>query len=432
MVERLIYILILICISLLGYSQDPTVSQPNLVRNYINPAYAGFTTNLNFSYTNRNQWNYLPDAMSTNIFSLDNYCSNSGFGLGLLGMTNKEGEGVIKTTNVSGLTSYTLSSGSANSVGKFMISGALQVGILQKKIDWDNLVFSDELDNIYGNIYTTNAFQRNEATPVMADIGGGTVMRWAFEKKTNDRKKVSYTGSYITLGAAVQHMNQPDESIIGIETKLPRRYNIHSNLMLRIIQNKSGKFYEKPASYIGIEGLYQQQGQLRSIRTGVVFTHNNFLFINLAWRGSSTEYRNTDSFIFSVLTSFPSIKINKPKKDQGKIVNNELKNTKSTVNFNSSDVISVGLNYDLTSYPLSNRLTKGTWELVFRYDFTNRRLCRSESQREARKRIGHHNNCPAPGGTNYQMLKNNPTKKEHDALKKSHREKDMKPYGFGM
>jgi len=59
-------------------------------------------------------------------------------------------------------------------------------------------------------------------------------------------------------------------------------------------------------------------------------------------------------------------------------------------------------------------------------------LCRSESQREARKRIGHHNNCPAPGGTNYQMLKNNPTKKEHDALKKSHREKDMKPYGFGM
>ena len=24
---------------------------------------------------------------------------------------------------------------------------------------------------------------------------------------------------------------------------------------------------------------------------------------------------------------------------------------------------------------------------------------------------------PPPGGTNYQMLKNNPTKKEHDALK---------------
>ena len=155
--KSIINILFFVLLSLAVKSQDPQFSQVNLNRDYINPAYVGFSDNLSFNYSRRNQWLNIPAKINSNFFSLNSFCENSGIGLGLVGLSNIEGEGAIKTNSASGVFSYTLSHDTRGKKfrkspknktphqhsGLFTMSSAVQVGVLQKSIDWSKLVFSD-------------------------------------------------------------------------------------------------------------------------------------------------------------------------------------------------------------------------------------------------------------------------------------------------
>ena len=106
--KSIINILFFVLLSLAVKSQDPQFSQVNLTRYYINPAYVGFSKNINFNYARRNQWINVPSKINSNFFSLTSACEYSGLGLGLIGLSNVEGEGAIKTNSTSGIFSYNL------------------------------------------------------------------------------------------------------------------------------------------------------------------------------------------------------------------------------------------------------------------------------------------------------------------------------------
>ncbi|MFA6950848.1 MAG: PorP/SprF family type IX secretion system membrane protein, partial [Lentimicrobiaceae bacterium] len=136
-----------------GFSQDPMFSQFYNVPTYYNPATVGLSPGLKARLSVRDQWTQLPGELRDYSFSLDfaeRDIPGSG-GLGLIVMNDNAGTGYFQTSMVGLSTSVRIN------VQENMVS---QVGIMtsfvQKSINWDNLVFTDQLDPIYGNIYETN------------------------------------------------------------------------------------------------------------------------------------------------------------------------------------------------------------------------------------------------------------------------------------
>src|SRR5690606_26008845 len=87
--------LILLCCALLMQAQDPVFSQFNLNKNYLNPAYAGYSGDLSIGVNSRMQWNNIPGKFSTNTFNANIGCGPGRFGLAVTGYDHVEGEGYL-------------------------------------------------------------------------------------------------------------------------------------------------------------------------------------------------------------------------------------------------------------------------------------------------------------------------------------------------
>lgn len=203
-------------------AQDPIFSQFYNNPIYYNPGYIGLNSGLRARLNYRNQWTGLPVDFKTYNFSLDvaeRAFPGSG-GLGLLATSDRAGTGTIKSTNIGIGTSARIPL-SANMIAQmgFMISYA------QKMINWDELVFTDQLNARYGNINQT-AFESPASSRVSyPDFSVGGVYRFA-------ARGIRSSNIQGTVGAAVNHVFTPDEAFIGQNSPLPRKLVITGDLVI--------------------------------------------------------------------------------------------------------------------------------------------------------------------------------------------------------
>jgi len=242
------------------FGQDPEFTQFYANPLYLNPAFAGTAHCPRVSLNYGNQWPGISGSFVTTSASYDQHVDALAGGIGLLVWNDRAGEGTLSTTNVSGMYSYQLPV-----TRKFSLKLGLQGTWAQKRVDWTKLTFGDQIDPRRGFVYTTNEVQRDKPRNY-ADFSAGIL---------------GFSEKYF-VGFAVNHLTQPDESVIEGVSPLPRKYTFHAGAVIPL----EGK--GEPAS-LSPNLLVQLQQDFLQINFGMYYSKGPIV--------AGLWYRNSDSFI---------------------------------------------------------------------------------------------------------------------------------------
>ncbi|HTX88824.1 MAG TPA: PorP/SprF family type IX secretion system membrane protein [Bacteroidales bacterium] len=262
--------LILISLTLAGVlsllpqskGQDPNFSQFFSTPLYYNPAYTGINTGVRARFTFRDQWPNLPVDFRAYYFSADLGDRNlpGAGGFGIIVNEDNEGIGFIKDLYAGITLSVRIP------LTSYMVS---QIGIkacvVQKTVNWDDFVFSDQLSEKYGNIYATSFVPPDANKKVFPDFGVGGLLQFS-------NVESNVTG---TAGFAVDHLFRPDQSFLSTASApLPRKWVVHGDLVISAGSGKSssGMYASGGANdplKINPGIIYQNQDNLNSLELGL-------------------------------------------------------------------------------------------------------------------------------------------------------------------
>lgn len=295
-----IYLLITLAalVSTLVQAQDPLFSQFYNNPVYYNPGAVGLTPGLRARFTVRDQWPQLPADLRNYTFSMDMAERNipgSG-GLGLMVMSDNAGAGYLKTSTVG------LSSAVRVALQDNMVT---QVGIMtsfvQKRINWDNLVFTDQLNPVYGNIYETSFEIPTAGNVVYPDFSVGGIFRFTESSNT-------FSAIQGTFGLAVHHLFRPNESFIGLTSPLPRKLAITGDLIFEIDGDSDGLYFQrgtKKNTFKFNPGfIYESQADFKTYSVGVNIL-KSAIYSGVWFRNRTSELAKSNDLIFMLGINAP-------------------------------------------------------------------------------------------------------------------------------
>lgn len=313
------------------YAQDHVYSQFFNAPNYLNPALNGqFNGDLRFNMIYRSQWTNLPDPLNYYTFAVDYQVPRFGGGFGLMATQSSEGIAYFKKTNISGIYSYSVIFDSG------ALSFGLQAGLTNRSIDFEKLVFSDQIDPetgiIPGSTSSASSLPYNRRS--FFDAGAG----------------INLVKGDLMIGFAVQHLNKPDQSFTGTKATLAPRYNGH--LSYKILTNT----YIDDAPAIIPSVVYFQQGTVKSYSGGLQFKTRN---VNLGvwYRGDGDQH---DAVVFSLILDLF------PRRD-------------------TYDKLRIGMSHDATLSKISWGKTAGTTEGALNYEITFPRSYRPSNENSGKR-----------------------------------------------
>ncbi|MEN0004525.1 MAG: PorP/SprF family type IX secretion system membrane protein [Bacteroidota bacterium] len=283
-------------------AQDPSFSQFYANRVYLNPAFTGLEEGLTLSGISRLQWVTLDRGFYTHSLTaeIQEPFLNSGFGLTVVSSS----EGLMNFNSTSAALSYAYIIPGDNHNVHF----GLQARWMQRTVDWDRIIFSDELDPIFGPIFQTSA------TPVLeratfwdADFG----MVWRFNGSTKRRGNTLWGKSRNHIGLAIHHLPSllgdagGDESLQNLNTYIPPRITFHAGslLPLTFLTGVNNELVISPNLKFDIQGTnpFNFDQSLKVFTYGAYFLFKGFYF------GAFYQNRlpvpegpkHTNTFIFS-------------------------------------------------------------------------------------------------------------------------------------
>lgn len=244
---------------LIGWSaaaQDPVFSQFYATPLQINPAFAGTTYAPRITLNYRNQWPSWPNAYTTYAASYEQSLEGLNSGIGFILMTDNAGDGIYKTNRFSAVYGYQVRVN--NDVGfKF----GIEAGMIQADVDWDRLVFGDQIDQINGptdpsgNPYISDEQRPENLNKTVFDVSAGIL---------------AYTKNFYG-GISVKHLNSPDESLLEINENLgaglPLRLTIHSGAEF----NLGARNNRSAGTFISPNIMFIKQGEFGQVNAGAYF-----------------------------------------------------------------------------------------------------------------------------------------------------------------
>ncbi len=240
--------------------QDPNYSQFFSAPLYFNPAYTGINTGVRARFTFRDQWPNLPVDFRSYYFSTDIGDRNlpgSG-GIGLIVNSDNEGIGFIKNLSVG------LSIGVRIPITATVVSQVgIKAAIVQKSLNWDDFVFSDQLSEKYGNIYQSAFIPPDANKKVFPDFGAGGLLQFS-------NPEGNVTG---VAGFAVDHIFRPDEAFLSTTSApLPRKYVAHLDIVISAGGGASSSMYASGGTNdplkINPGIIYQNQNKMNLLEVG--------------------------------------------------------------------------------------------------------------------------------------------------------------------
>ncbi len=118
------------------FSQDSQFSDPSTEKIFINPAYSGVNLcpEFNINYKRQNPYNLMS-------LSYNQFINKLNGGIGILVFNDSQGKGTINTFYASAIYSYKVELKKRRN-----INFAIQIGYIQRNIEYDKLIFSDMID----------------------------------------------------------------------------------------------------------------------------------------------------------------------------------------------------------------------------------------------------------------------------------------------
>lgn len=274
----LFLILVNLGIFLPTFGQDPLFSQYFSIPSCYNPAMTGIGTGLRLRFNFRDQWPVLPTDYKSYYFSADLGDRNlpgSG-GIGLMVNSDNEGVGFIHNLEIG------LNIGVRIPISSFLVSQVgIKASVRQKTVNWDDFVFTDQFDERYGNIYQSEFIAPDANKKVYPDFAAGGVLQYANENN-------SLNG---TVGFAVDHIFQPDESFLTTgSSPLPRKWIAQADMVISLGESSSSSISSHGGGdplRINPGILFISQSKLNSIQAGLTLLKYN-IYLGGWYKGTLT------------------------------------------------------------------------------------------------------------------------------------------------
>ncbi|MCH2200015.1 MAG: type IX secretion system membrane protein PorP/SprF [Flavobacteriales bacterium] len=315
----IIAISFLVGLSASALAQDTQFTQFYAAPTYMNPAFAGTTVQSRLSANYRNQWPAIPGAWVAYNASYDHYVPEFSSGFGLIATREQAGTGALRSTTVGLQYAYEIQLNR-----ELYIRPALQFSYSNRNISFSNLTFSDQL--IRDNAATT---LEDVPEPInFFDMGTGVLL---------------YSPKY-WIGAAIHHLNQPNESIYPDKTSLiPRRLSLHGGYRMKV---GKGGLYRKQGNAMLFAFNYLQQAEFSQLDLGA-YLELEPIVIGLWYRGlpgiKSNNYGYINHDAIAVMLGY------------------------------GTHQFRFGYSYDITLSQLSLGMTAGSHELSMVYEWANKR-----------------------------------------------------------
>lgn len=255
-----------------AWGQDPVFSQFYATPLEVNPAFAGITFAPRVTLNYRNQWPGLNNAYVTYAAAYEQSLEQLNSGVGLVIMSDNAGDGIYKVTRFSAIYAYQLEL-DKNLFVKFGVQG----GLIQNTVDWNKLLFGDQIDPINGPSGGGNPILSQEAPPEnlnksSLDISSGILVY----------------GSNFYGGVAVKHLNSPDESLLGVNE------NLNVGVPLRIIAHAGAEFTlergnnVRSPSFISPNIMFNKQGDFWQVNGGA-YAGLDQIYLGLWYRHAASN-----------------------------------------------------------------------------------------------------------------------------------------------
>jgi len=292
LILRSISLLIFVSSFLPGRAQDPMYSQFTHNPIYYNPAYTGLSQGLRVRLNYRKQWPNLPGEYNSYNFNLDmasRELPGSG-GIGLMFDKHTAGAGYFERIKIGLPVSVRIPLNE-----DLLIQMGIMTSIVQKSLDWNHLVFMDQLDPRFGNIYPTSFTPPSNGKITYPDFDFGMVLRW-FASGYGGKEYV------FTTGVAVHHAFNPNESFFDLESPLPRKLVITGDV---IIQNE---YHERayntkrksPRDFKFNPGfIFESQQDFKSLSIGFNAYKSN-LYAGIWYRAESYDFTKSNAMVIMV------------------------------------------------------------------------------------------------------------------------------------
>ena len=250
----------LLLLTTTSYAQDMNYSQYFSTPIYYNPAFTGINSGLRARFLFRDQWPSLPSPFKSYYFSADLGDRNlpgSG-GIGLMINQDTPGAGLIKNFGAA------ITIGVRIPITDFMVSQVgIKAGIMQRTVNWGDLVFTDQLSSKYGNIYQSQFIPPDQSKRTVPDFAVGGVLQFM-------NPEGNINGN---VGFAVDHIFQPDVSFLSTgSSQYPRKFVGQFDLVISTGQGGSSssmmRASDEPLKF-NIGGIYQNQANLNSLQVGL-------------------------------------------------------------------------------------------------------------------------------------------------------------------
>lgn len=297
MINLKYYILLITLITSLNlFSQDPSFVNFFNNKNYYNPGYVGDNDKGSLITTNRIQWSKVQKNYKTNYINLNLKCPSSIFpGIGIDVLSDIGGHGDLET-NIAGLTtSYKYNFGTK--YGSFIQFG-LKTSLIKKRLNYNNFIFSDQLD-VYGEVSETNYSPDQTETKLNPDVSFGSI----FRQKIRPKGKID--NLTYTIGGAIHHLYNTYESFNYNNSSIPKKITLHTDIEITTISE---------LTTVGFYILYENQTVLNSSISNNLMTGLNlhrYYFFSGLWTRTNTnlKIKNVKSIIIPFGYNFDNLTI---------------------------------------------------------------------------------------------------------------------------
>ena len=317
-------------------AQDPQFSQFYAVPIYLNPAFTGNTQQARITANYRNQWPGIPNSNSfvSSTFTFDYNMEKINSGIGVMVQRDQAGTASLRSTSAHFSYTYRVRLNR-----KWHWKPALQFGFGQRTVDFNDLIFGDQL--VTGNSTSASSnLYRGQGISYM-DVSSGILL---YSRDT-------------WWGVAAHHLNAPNMSLVQNKSPLPMKLSAHGGFKIPVKRN----IKKKVISSFLVAGNYKHQQDWDQLDIGTYFSYDPFIF-GLWYRGvplkpAPGSHLNNESIVAMIGYGYYNFR--------------------------------VGYSYDITISSLSSPITAGAHEIAIVWEW-------HDPQRDAKRRRASQMYIPCP------------------------------------
>lgn len=258
-------------------AQDPQFSQFYAAPLYLNPAFAGSTGQARAGLNYRNQWPAIDANFTTMSAYFDYFIEDKNSGVGVMLMRDQEGLASLRSLQLALQYSYELEI--TKNLG---FRPGFQVSLFNRDVGFDKLTFGDQFDPNTGEFIDRPTAEQfgDKGSRTFVDLSAGGVVF----------TKVAW------LGFAANHLNKPNQTIIGEKAPLPVKLSAHGGFkyFMRSGVVGSGVYARNAERSIAPAFQYRHQGNFDQLDLGLYFTFEP-LVLGTWYRG--VPFKSVNGFV---------------------------------------------------------------------------------------------------------------------------------------